>query len=197
MDEPSNKTLCGIFGFIDGINLIKIRLVSKKWKNLIEIEMFSKKKIPSLNRFLTEKYPLKNSYDAMLLKNNYTYLKIQNENKIFNKCLSDKHGFPMDKLLIAFAENGHLDAVKILLTNGANIHYQNDSALIKSVSNGKFYVVEFLLKKGANIHVNNDEVLKISVQMKHVPMIKLLLKKGANLDSCDMKTLKFIIKLIQ
>ena len=53
-------------------------------------------------------------------------------------------------------ENGHLEVVKYLVENKANIHAKNDYALRLASGNGHLEVVKYLVENGANIHAKND-----------------------------------------
>ena len=56
--------------------------------------------------------------------------------------------------LIYSAEKGHINVVKFLVELGANIHAQEEHALISSSANGHLNVVKFLVSQGANIHAD-------------------------------------------
>jgi len=61
-----------------------------------------------------------------------------------------------DALLIA-SKNGHLDIVKYLIKNGADIHTEDDFALILAKEFGYLNVVEYLIENGANVNANNNQ----------------------------------------
>lgn len=52
--------------------------------------------------------------------------------------------------LIAASGKGHLDIVKILIKNGANINYKNGSALSSAVVGNHYDIVLYLLENGAD-----------------------------------------------
>ena len=60
--------------------------------------------------------------------------------------------------------------VEFLLSQGANIHAQDDK-LYESIYNGSVPVVEFLVSRGANIHAQNDLTLSIVTSKGNLPMI--------------------------
>ena len=49
-------------------------------------------------------------------------------------------------------QNGHLDIIKYLIKQGANIHTNDDFALRYNASKGHLNIVKYLIKNGANIH---------------------------------------------
>jgi ankyrin repeat protein len=60
------------------------------------------------------------------------------------------------------AHNGHIEIIRFLLDNGANIHADKDQALRWSVYEKHLNVIELLLERGADVHINNDELLRIN-----------------------------------
>ena len=62
--------------------------------------------------------------------------------------------------LIDAAKNGNLQQVQELITNGADVHAQNDYSLVIASRNGHLPVVEYLLAHGVNIHA---ELVYLSV----------------------------------
>ena len=88
------------------------------------------------------------------------------------------------------AGNGHLEIVKFLLSQGANIHADDDCALKRSAFKGHLEVVKFLVKKGADIHANNDESLRWAANRGHLETVKFLLTRGANVQANDNEALK-------
>lgn len=58
------------------------------------------------------------------------------------------------------AIRGHLEIVKLLLKNGADIHITDDEALRRAAINGHYDIVDFLLYKGANPYAFSKEEWK-------------------------------------
>ena len=97
---------------------------------------------------------------------------------------------PYETPLIAAAENGHLEIVKLLMEAGADIDAQNtynsQSALFKAVLNRHRNVVDYLLDKGAD--PMSDEhfglnILMLAIKQDDFNLVKLLIKYGAWPDS--------------
>ena len=115
-----------------------------------------------------------------------------------------KQLLPSSELLFRAVENGHLEATKILLKNGANINedvwgvpeFYNDRTtrghIVKGqtplhfASNaGHIDVVKFLLDNGADVdgeYYNKLSPLHLASVQGHLEVVRMLLKKGAFVD---------------
>ncbi len=103
--------------------------------------------------------------------------------------------------LLAAAEFGHRDCVRLLLDAGVPIDGRSTDGLMAlhvATQNLKFYVVKFLLDRGATInaaieydHELRDDIgwtaLHIAVGKSSVEIAQLLIEKGAHLDAGDVK----------
>ena len=79
-----------------------------------------------------------------------------------------------DNALIEASSGGHLDIVKYLVENGADIHAENDYALIWASNYGHLEVVKYLVENGANIHAENDEALRTARWNEDLEVVKYL-----------------------
>ena len=79
-----------------------------------------------------------------------------------------------DKALRLASKYGHLDVVKFLHKEGADIHSNNGYALQLASSNGHLDVVKYLVKNGADIHVINDWALQLAKNNDHLDVVKYL-----------------------
>ena len=85
-------------------------------------------------------------------------------------------------LLIIASGLGHVEVVKLLLENGADVNTNNDigiSALMAASSKGFVKVVKLLLEKGADVNAKNDDnltALSIASVMGFPEVVKLLSK---------------------
>jgi len=98
----------------------------------------------------------------------------------------DLHFCVEDCALHYSAENGHLEAVKYLVSIGANVHFDYEktlqsSALEVSAKSGHLGVVKYLVSVGANIHTNNDYALELSAKHGHLGVVKYLVDIGADI----------------
>lgn len=54
---------------------------------------------------------------------------------------------------------GHLETIKVLFQNGANVNIQHSSgntALMFASNNGHFEIIKFLVEHGANVNTQNN-----------------------------------------
>ena len=101
--------------------------------------------------------------------------------------LKDKNGtYPS---LIFASENGHSDAVKMLLKNGANANQKDEkgrTALTYAIENGHHEVVTSLIEGGAMVETgrspltlaidkNHKEVVEVLLMLKGKALVNLLL----------------------
>ena len=87
--------------------------------------------------------------------------------------------------LINSSKDGHLEVVKYLIKNGANVHAMNDKALICASNNGHLEIVKYLIKNGANVHADNDYALRYASNNGHLEIVKYLIKNGANVHAMN------------
>ncbi|WP_104618359.1 ankyrin repeat domain-containing protein [Brachyspira murdochii] len=82
-------------------------------------------------------------------------------------------------------ENGHLEVVKYLLENGANVNLKNItdvSALILASMDNHLEIVKYLLDKGADINAKDNygkTALMYASEKGHSEVAKFLKSKGA------------------
>jgi hypothetical protein len=203
MDTLPKEILEHTLRYIQNSRLMMLRLVNKKWKNLIEHKIFLKDKFLSMDEcIITSNY-----YHLLQCKDLiYEYRKslilitkdriLINRFKIFNhwKMSSQYYWdyrknlpkqYNINELLAIYSESNHLSVVKFLLTKGANIHDAENRALRWSAENGHTNIVKLLLEKGANVHACYDYALHASVVNEHINVVKLLLDNNADIHSDD------------
>ena len=97
-------------------------------------------------------------------------------------------GNSLTPLTIA-AQNGHVEVVKILLENHANVDHRDRTGectpLIRAARKGNKEVVKLLLKRNANPNLqssNGNSALMLAVNNGHVDIVEDLLWAGANTD---------------
>lgn len=101
-------------------------------------------------------------------------------------------------LWIACYKN-NIDAVKLLLNNGANPNIQNENELpplVKAVESGSLEIMNMLIERGADSKINfrGDSLLDIALRNENTHLIAPLLKIGVepnetNLDSVIMRSM--------
>ena len=93
-------------------------------------------------------------------------------------------------LNMTFICEGHLEIVKYLVDNGADVHANDDEALRWAASNGYLEVVEYLVDNGADIHANNDGALMWATLNGRLEVVKYLVENGADIHADDDWTLR-------
>lgn len=85
------------------------------------------------------------------------------------------------KMLVTASYHGHLDTVKYLVENGADVHVDDDKAFIYAVIESNIDVAKYLLQFGMDINMNNEYLLRYHIRRKNGGMIKFLVDNGANI----------------
>ncbi len=88
-----------------------------------------------------------------------------------------------DDEALKLASRGHLDVVKYLLEQGADIHIDDDFPLIEASAYGYLEVVKYLVSQGANIHAQDDDAMIIAIIRGHLEIVKYLVSQGANIHA--------------
>ena len=70
--------------------------------------------------------------------------------------------------------HGHLDVVKYLVDQGADIHLLNDIAVRYASRYGYLDVVKYLVDNGANIRANDDESLRQAREKGHTEIVNYI-----------------------
>lgn len=118
--------------------------------------------------------------------------------------------------LMKAAHSGYLDIVKLLVENGADLEYQNETAdnvtvIISAAKRGSLHILEYLIKEGANINYqdkNGETALMAAVNSDYIDNVKLLVKYKADknlrnndgctaLDIAKSKNSKAMINILQ
>ena len=90
--------------------------------------------------------------------------------------------YDKDSALIGASEQGHLDIAKFLLENGADINAQSGDALGRASKNGHLEMVKLLVGSGADIHAYDDYALRMAAGKGHLPVVKYLVEHGADVN---------------
>jgi len=80
----------------------------------------------------------------------------------------------LGKSLVKFTGFGHLEIVKYLVEQGADIHAEDDFALSWAAQLGHLDIVKYLVSKGANTHARNDETLRWAELNCHTAIVEYL-----------------------
>lgn len=84
--------------------------------------------------------------------------------------------------LVTAAATGALDMVRLTLSSGADIHFDDDLALRSAAFTGNFETLKCLLESGANAQAAGNEALLYAAKRKEGHAVGLLLSKGASID---------------
>lgn len=87
-----------------------------------------------------------------------------------------------DSPLIIASEFGHLEIVKFLIKNGANVNYQErknySTALSRACDNSQIEVVQYLCDHGAEINMKKNNGNPVLKEFTDETIVKYLVKKG-------------------
>ncbi len=89
------------------------------------------------------------------------------------------------------SKNGHLQIVKYLGEQGADLYSKDDYALRWASINGHFPVVKFLVEHGANIDSRNGEALRFASREGYLEIVKYLVEHEANINSNNSESLRW------
>ena len=103
-------------------------------------------------------------------------------------------GCSKNDALLGACQGGHLPIVKMLLNNGADVHYGEDEAIIEASDKGNVDVVRYLIKKGANFHVNCEQPLYNATIEGHLNVVKCLVEAGANFRADNNAAMYYALK---
>lgn len=102
-----------------------------------------------------------------------------------------ENGISYDHAVMNTARRGHLEGLKFLLKNGADIQYRDEegqSILHKAISNMQDDILDFILEKGIDPNVT-DKVgktpLMIAAEWIKIDSVEKLLQAGANINAQD------------
>jgi len=93
--------------------------------------------------------------------------------------------------LIAAAENGDAESVRLLLDAGADMNATNndgDTALILAAVQGHAEIVRLLLDRGANVEATDSDgytAFIVAAASSHAEIVRLLLDRGADINATN------------
>ncbi len=101
-----------------------------------------------------------------------------------------KTGVKQHSLIYALylaSREGYLEAVKYLVENGVDIHYNEDVTLKVAAMGGYLNIVKYLVEKGANVNAHNTEALIAAAEHGHYDVVKYLVDRGAIVNDKALK----------
>lgn len=99
----------------------------------------------------------------------------------------------LNEILIEACQNGELDEVKELISQGANIDFIDDEdwqPITYAGANGYKEIVKYLIENGAELGHEDDLVLREALYNGYNDIVKLLIESGADIhsnESCCIK----------
>lgn len=95
-------------------------------------------------------------------------IKYITDRKLTDICARDNYALRFS------AAKGNLEAVKLLVENGANVNAKSGQAIKWAAEKGRFDVVKYLLKKGS---ISRIEAFELAAEHAHITIIKYFVDK--------------------
>uniref|UniRef100_A0A6G6ACL3 Ankyrin repeat-containing protein n=1 Tax=Borely moumouvirus TaxID=2712067 RepID=A0A6G6ACL3_9VIRU len=96
--------------------------------------------------------------------------------------------------LLMAAENGYLEVVKYLISEGLDVRSDYDYALRSAAEKGHIKIVELLLENGADISSHNHWPLRYAALEGQFEMVKYLISKGADVRADNYGAITFAME---
>ena len=80
----------------------------------------------------------------------------------------------INEALYSAAHYGHVDTVKVLLANGADVAANDNEALRLAAAYGHVNTVKVLLVVGADVAARNNEALRLAAEKGHGEVVRIL-----------------------
>ena len=81
------------------------------------------------------------------------------------------------------SENGYLEVVKYLVSQGADISADNNCAVKWASENGYLNIVKYLVSQGADIASSDNYAVKSAIMNGHIDVVRYLISQGTD-TSC-------------
>jgi len=97
----------------------------------------------------------------------------------------------IDDSLYEAAFRGHLDIVKLLVREGAKLHFSNTgrSGIISAIWKGHLDIVKFFFESGIELHYHIDYLLGDAIVAGELEVAKFLITSGANIHAIKQEVL--------
>ena len=86
-----------------------------------------------------------------------------------------------DLAVIEASWYGHLQVVQYLVSQGADVRARHDSAVVAASENGHLEVVQYLVSQGADVRARYDEAVAQASKNGHLEVVRYLVSQGAHL----------------
>jgi ankyrin repeat protein len=88
-------------------------------------------------------------------------------------------------VLVWASQEGHLDIVKYLISQDANVNVYMNDALLRAIKSGHVEVVKYLVSAGADV---DNGAVEIATRRGDLDIIKYLVSRGAEVDPTLLET---------
>ncbi len=85
------------------------------------------------------------------------------------------------KNIHVIAQNGHLNIIKFFAEKKLDFHYENDKPLRIAAEYGQLDVVKYLVSIGLDINKESSYCIKKASENGHIDVVEFLIQKGANI----------------
>src|SRR3990167_7916653 len=102
----------------------------------------------------------------------------------------------LDRQLIQECENGNLEKIKFLVSQGADIRDQNDVPICGASGIGHLETVKWLALHGADIRAQNNHPICLASYNGHLETVKWLFLHGANNRDVSLEHQKLLAGLV-
>ena len=94
--------------------------------------------------------------------------------------------------IIQPAKNGHLEVVKYLVSQGADVILYGNFAVQYASMNGHIEVVKYLISQGANVRTENDFSTLYASDFGHLEIVKYLVSQGSSIKNITQRSIRYL-----
>ena len=91
--------------------------------------------------------------------------------------------FSPSDFLDSACEAGHLDILKYLIRQGADINSYHGNPLLCAIKKDRVEIVKYLIFMGVNFHRNEEEALMTACKKGNLEIVKILVEAGADVNA--------------
>ena len=99
--------------------------------------------------------------------------------------------YSKNRALMSASEEGHLEIVKYLVENGADVTVEDNFPVRSASEDGHLSVVKYLTEHGADITATNNFAVIHASRNGHLPVVKYLVEHGADITAQDNQAVRY------
>jgi ankyrin repeat protein len=80
------------------------------------------------------------------------------------------------------SKNGQFEILKYLVENGADVNHDGGWIIVEASMNGHLEVVKYLVENGADVTLNDNRAIKNASELGKMEVVKYLAEHGADID---------------